>query len=296
MAGKSTISKALFEKTNYPVIHLTPKEIQKKMNLSEESVSLWAAGKYYLIRELSQKIPIDIILDRFHISEYVYSELFRKGQKFDPFSIEKGLENAVLVMLNPSFKILLKRLKLRNLDVFKSQEQIAKAKKLYEKAYKKSSLPKIQIDTAQSVDKCVDIIMGFVAKNTRLKIYLAGKIGNKKNLKENWKKQVMKVLPDYDYLDPLGDPAKAVDEFMLDKKGARWREIIARDFEMIQRCSLVIANAEASVGVGAELMSAKMMGKTIVIFGKGSIFADYFADIRYPDVWSMLKNLRKDLK
>lgn len=262
------------KRLKYQLIHLTPSELKIK-DISTDCVGAWAASKYLLLAELNKKNPMNIVFDRFHVSEEVYSSIYNRKRFFSVKEIEKKLLNsAVLIMLKLDKKEGLKRLRSDKSNKQFSDLDYDRIVAGYNKY--KSILPTLIIDTTSSrPEEYVNKIISFVVKNKKLKIYLAGPIGDA--AKPLAWKSIFKNTPTLSFFDPLGDTSKTLLEEEL-KTSGNFGGIVRKDYNAIINSDIVVVGPGASTGVGMELGFGKMLGKKIFGWGDNSILIKYAAD------------------
>jgi len=290
--GKTTIGKILSQKLTIPYYHQTPEELKLK-DLNSQEISLWAAAKFKTLVDLPLLNQIDLILDRFYLSEEVYSKVLKRKKLIDFYEIEDKLMNAdvFLILLVAPSEILIKR----GITEF-DPSTINEISENYIKTFKESRLPKIKIDTSVlTPEEIVNRIINWIYRYRKRKVYLAGKIQTGiKNKEKTWRNKIKNGLRNkYIFFDPLeADLFEA--KLNRDKRIEVKNDIVTQDFNSIVNSDIFILKASASIGAGVELFLAYILRKKIYIFDSESIFADSLCTKKFKNLTELIRFMEEN--
>jgi len=136
--GKTTLCKNLSKSLCAPVIK--GKRPEEKGKYGEGH----AAGYHSAVLEIHRKTKMSMVLDRFHLSEYVYSKL--KGRPFDKISWNKvdrelaTFDDVILVYLSSTVANITSRVKD---DEYISESEVRKLVDLYDEVIKTTAIRNI---------------------------------------------------------------------------------------------------------------------------------------------------------
>jgi dCMP deaminase len=153
-SGKTTLARMIADYLNITYLKLNNINIVENVEI-KDGISISTHSQLETITQLHEKGVIkDVVLDRFHGSEYVYSNLLHRTY---PISYIKSIEerlskhnDTILIRCKSNLSVLKHRWKEENLiPTEKVQEEMA----LYTAFYNRTKLPVIEIDTDGSVEK-----------------------------------------------------------------------------------------------------------------------------------------------
>lgn len=152
--GKTTLAKLIAEYLNIDYLKLNNINVVENTEI-KNGISISTHSQLETVTQLSEKgVMKNVVLDRFHISENVYSALF--GRTYD-ISYIRDIEDrlsksndTILIRCRTSVANLKERYAEERLI---DSSQISYINMLYDKFYKYSKLPIINIDTDGSVEK-----------------------------------------------------------------------------------------------------------------------------------------------
>lgn len=152
--GKTTLTKLLADYLNIKYLKLNNISVVEDIEI-KNTIPITTHSQLETITQLHEKgVMKDVILDRFHGSEYVYSKLFKRSYNISYMSnIEERLSkcnDVILVRCRTSISTLSKRWQDENLI---PTEKVAEEVELYNNFYKWNKLPVIEIDTDGSIEK-----------------------------------------------------------------------------------------------------------------------------------------------
>lgn len=172
--GKSTLAKELSKELNVPYMKLKNIKIDDDIKI-KDNVSISTHSQLETVTQLFERGLIkDAIFDRFHISEYVYNELF--GREYDTnyiVNIEdrlSKLNDILIIRCECSEDILKERWKEEKLV---DESLMFQSNTLYEEWFNHiSKLETITVNTDQSIRFCIDFILGELYKRGVYKNHL----------------------------------------------------------------------------------------------------------------------------
>lgn len=158
-SGKTTLAKELSIRLNIPYIKLNNIQITDNVEI-RDNVSISTHSQLETFVQLYEKGVIkDAIIDRFHVSEVVYSKLFKRTgySKQYLYDLEERLlkfNDVLLVKTHASISTLKKRwLENEKLLDISDMKQLVE---YYDKFYKfQTKLPFIEIDTDFPLEDCI---------------------------------------------------------------------------------------------------------------------------------------------
>jgi len=164
-AGKTTLLNEFIKKTKYPISESFLNQRPKFKNPDENY--LWSKAWHYGILGILKSCDINLVVDRFIMSEYCYSIVLR-GYKIDYFDdyikeLKKCKTRVTWVYPTLNNSNWLKELKRRYTDKkedYISFNKLLSVKKMYDSLFRSFSLTKIKINTMESIDKCIDRLTG----------------------------------------------------------------------------------------------------------------------------------------
>lgn len=153
-SGKTTLAQMIADYLNIKYLKLNNINVVENVEI-KHGISISTHSQLESITQLHEKGVIkDVVLDRFHGSEYVYSNLFKRDYDISYIAnIEERLSkfnDVILIRCRPSLITLKHRWHDENIiDYSKILESI----KLYDDFYKQTKLSYIEIDTNGSIEK-----------------------------------------------------------------------------------------------------------------------------------------------
>lgn len=152
--GKTTLARMIADFLNIVYLKLNNINIVENTEI-KDGISISTHSQLETITQLHEKgVMKDAILDRFHISEYVYSCLFKRTYNISYLAnIEERLSkynDVILVRCRTSIPKLVKRWSNEKLL---DKNSLKKVDWLYNDFYMRTQLPVIEIDTDGSVEK-----------------------------------------------------------------------------------------------------------------------------------------------
>jgi len=163
-AGKTTLINEFIKKTKHPISETFSNQRPKFKNPDENY--LWSKAWHYSILGILKLCDIDLVVDRFIMSEYCYSRVLR-GYETDYFNdyikeLKKCKTEVIWVYptLNNKdwFNELHKRYIIKKED-YLSFDKLLMIKNEYDYLFRNIKLSKIKVNTMEPIDKCIDLLV-----------------------------------------------------------------------------------------------------------------------------------------
>lgn len=162
-SGKSTLSEMLASDLNYPLIKV---KMIKDRNFWKKNIQLISEVMYNIMRQLQDHGHY--IIDRFIVSDVVYSEIFKRDELtyFNP--IKHFDNNVVFIFCCPPLRSVLARC--RDQEKILKENEIRKLYFSYIKHIKiiQKKFPILHLDTSDSIKECMYDITKFLINEGRV--------------------------------------------------------------------------------------------------------------------------------
>jgi len=166
--GKTTILESISKL--YPLKRFEGRRSipQLKDNSKVSNITDYALGTNCTVAwfaQFSNMLNTDIVFDRFHLSEFAYSQVMRDQKQEDAFEkfdvIDKKLaaEDVKLVYLKNDLNVICRRTKQRN--KYYQEEESKKIQDLLDTSYNLSRLQKIELTTDKDVESLAKQIISW---------------------------------------------------------------------------------------------------------------------------------------